>query len=47
MYIKPHEHGNCTFRNEWLKDDEFNFKLWLGTLPLGTVGTCGLVGEIP
>ena len=28
MCIKPCEHGDCMFRNEWLnlKDDEFNFK---------------------
>ena len=24
------------FRNEWLKDDEFNFKPWPRTMPLGT-----------
>ena len=32
IYIKPREHGDCMFRNEWLKDDEFNFKPRPGTL---------------
>ena len=46
----PREHGDCMFQNEWLKDDEFNFKPGLG-LGLGCCrwvpGTWGLVGEIP
>ena len=37
--IKPREHGDCMFRNEWLKDDEFNFKPWdVGYLGAGSLG---------
>ena len=37
IYIKPREHGDCMFRNEWLPVNKFNFKPWPGTL-----GTCTL-----
>ena len=36
IYMKPREHGDCMFRNEWLH--RFNFKPWPGP-GLGRLGT--------
>ena len=49
IYIKPREHGDCMFRNEWLK--EFNFKPWdVGYLGAGSLWikmSNKSTGEIP